>query len=553
MQPTPTKRKRSRVACEPCRDRKRKCNGRSPCNTCSDWGYECHYGYQPIPQPPSLALTATELAAAPEKSGNTPEENERQHDENILRRLEANSGASFVRNIGVKVDAIDAPKMNLFGWNIGSRQLKSNPMATPTLSIFEITSPEEIKNLAKIYFDRVDPCYGLVNRPVFFQSLDKRSQSKLSNDRYDSVFAGVAALGSLFSRKDVTVTEVHLVQSARSKLEVDLQTRPSLDIVAGWILRVIYMRMTALPYPTWLASCTLMHLIEASSLQHEPSTTCFAQNTLNEHLITNNFVGIAQHLNLWISFDLGLPRVSSPSGKSLPPINGANDILSLLPASVSLDPEQATDDKNLESALLQLLDKHHTEPPSTLAQCNLVLCMLRRLNSMTHNFGPAIIDRILALLQQGLRSARILAKAYCPWHHIANVPFHTVTCLLVLDMRASFELLTEAMQTLRLVASIYDTDTIKNACRTAEILIFLYQRRRRDDIKLMDDVLRMHERGTEEMVQQPVWPDPDQLSWVESLVVGIPSLEGIEFEQLYPQGSNLSTEGSDFIPPIQPM
>lgn len=96
MQPTPTKRKRSRVACEPCRDRKRKCNGRIPCNTCSDWGYECHYGYQPIPQPPSLALTATELDAAPEKSDNTPEENERQHDENILRLLEANSGASFL-------------------------------------------------------------------------------------------------------------------------------------------------------------------------------------------------------------------------------------------------------------------------------------------------------------------------------------------------------------------------------------------------------------------------------------------------------------------------
>jgi hypothetical protein len=35
-------------------------------------------------------------------------------------------------------------------------------------------------------------------------------------------------------------------------------------------------------------------------------------------------------------------------------------------------------------------------------------------------------------------------------------------------------------------------------------LILLYQRRRRDDIKLLDDVF-MHERRTEEMVQQPVW------------------------------------------------
>jgi hypothetical protein len=89
----------------------------------------------------------------------------------------------------------------------------------PALSIFEITFPEEIENLAKVYFNKVAPCYGLVNRQIFFQRLEERSQSTLRNDRYDSAFAGIAALGSLFSRNDVTVTEVHLVQSARSKLD----------------------------------------------------------------------------------------------------------------------------------------------------------------------------------------------------------------------------------------------------------------------------------------------------------------------------------------------
>ncbi|KAJ5608400.1 protein RDR1 [Penicillium hordei] len=113
------------------------------------------------------------------------------------------------------------------------------------------------------------------------------------------------------------------------------------------------------------------------------------------------------------------------------------------------------------------------------------------------------------------------------------MPFHTVICLLVLDMRASFERLAEAMHTSRLVASVYAMDTMKNACRTAELLILLYQRRRRDDIKILDDLISMHEERTEATVQQPVWPDPDQLSWVENLVVGIPSLEGIGFEQLF--------------------
>ncbi|OGE54443.1 hypothetical protein PENARI_c006G02902 [Penicillium arizonense] len=117
--------------------------------------------------PAAFSRAERHSVAAPAKSKTTPEENKRQHGENILRCLEPNSGASFARN------------------------------ATPALSIFKIISPEEIKNLAKVYFNKVAPCYGLVNRQVFFQRLEERSQSTLSNDRYDSVFAGVAALGSL--------------------------------------------------------------------------------------------------------------------------------------------------------------------------------------------------------------------------------------------------------------------------------------------------------------------------------------------------------------------
>lgn len=46
-QPTTTAfghlRQRSRQACIPCRQRKRKCDGRLPCSTCTGYGYECRY------------------------------------------------------------------------------------------------------------------------------------------------------------------------------------------------------------------------------------------------------------------------------------------------------------------------------------------------------------------------------------------------------------------------------------------------------------------------------------------------------------------------------
>ncbi|KAL4784392.1 putative C6 transcription factor [Aspergillus varians] len=571
MQASPTKRKRSKVACDPCRSRKRKCNGLSPCSTCGDWGYECHYSRQSTPVTKPSTTTATTAAAAA-----TPKSNDGQHDKNVQRRLEANSGAAFVRSMGVKMDPTDAPRMNLFGWNIGARQLHSDPGATPALSIFQITSPREIKSLAKVYFQKVDPCYGFIDHQVFFQRLEERSQlqsqSPSVNGKYDSVIAGVAALGCLFSRKDVTLTEVHLVQSARSNLELDFQPRPSFDLVTGWLLRVMYMRMTALPYPTWLASCTLMHLIEASGIHHEASsTTLFTTNTPDDQNIKNSLIGVAQHLNLWISFDLGLSRVSFRHEIPLPesssssarhnnsntnPANYTSEIFGLWPASASLDPDQATDDKSLEASFLHLLDRTHTEPPSILAQCNLVLCMLRRLHPVVI---LATTERILALLQRGLRSARTLAQSCSPWQHVANVPFHTVCSLLVLDTRAAFKLLAEAMRTLRLVASVYSTDTMREACRTAELLIFLHRRRRSDDVNLLDEVLAEgrtdpSDDGGEVAQQQqeheqPYCSELDQFSWLESLVSGMPSLEGLEFEQFFPQDGEAFGEEveSDFV------
>jgi hypothetical protein len=36
-------RQRSRYACVPCRQRKRKCDGKYPCSTCTGYGYDCQY------------------------------------------------------------------------------------------------------------------------------------------------------------------------------------------------------------------------------------------------------------------------------------------------------------------------------------------------------------------------------------------------------------------------------------------------------------------------------------------------------------------------------
>ncbi|RAL15570.1 uncharacterized protein BO97DRAFT_432125 [Aspergillus homomorphus CBS 101889] len=536
------KRKRARVACEPCRQRKRKCNGATPCATCTDWGYTCHYTDQtPRRRHPSHSSPATAKPSSPAAG--------------IARSLEANSAAAFVRKMGLKVDPAKAPKLALFGWNIGARQLPSGMGTISARPIVDLISLADMKRLAGVYFDKIDPCYGFIDRRIFDDHLETRWQSPLSSiSMYDSILAGVAALGSLFSQRSMSITELHLVESARSILDGhDGSGPPFLELVTGWALRVVYMRMTAAPHATWIASSTLMHLIEASGLHLESSisydTVPLRPATQHDPEISRRLVGVAHHLNIWTSFDLGLSRVSFRTGLPLPPASKPGDytpeVLSLLPASACLDPEISQTDSDLEPTLTKVLHGTHTQPPSVMAQTNLVLCILRRLRILNLSITPQITDQVLALFGKALSCARTMVTDCCPWHQVANVPMQILYVLLEMDTRASLAMLPEAMQTVTLVASTYDTATMREAYSTARLLVSLYQQRRSEDTRVLAEVLNLApggQVGEASAVTEPFSPRVEELSWLEGLVAEMPSLQGIELEP-WLQGEVLAGEG----------
>ncbi|PYI20563.1 hypothetical protein BO99DRAFT_330413 [Aspergillus violaceofuscus CBS 115571] len=527
------KRKRARVACEPCRQRKRKCNGTTPCATCTDWGYNCHYTDQ-TPRKPAAAGVGADSLRSPDEAVT-----QSSHHQGIARSLEANSAAAFVRKMGLKVDPAQAPKLALFGWNIGARQLPSGTGEISARPIVDVISVADMKQLAEVYFTKIDPCYGFIDRRVFDDRLDTRWQTPLSSSSiYDSVLAGVAALGSLFSQRSMTITELHLVESARSILDGhDGSGPPSLDLVTGWALRVVYMRMTAAPHATWIASSTLMHLIEAAGLHLEPSATT-PHDTPHDREISRRLVGVAHHLNIWTSFDLGLSRVSFRTGLPLPasPTNPGDytpEVLDLLPASACLDPENSQTDGDLEPTLTRVLQGTHTQPPSVMAQTNLVLCILRRLRILNLSITPQVTDQVLVLFGRALSYARAMVTDGSPWHQVANVPMQILYVLLEMDTRASLAMLPAAMQTVTLVATTYDTATMREAYSTARLLVSLYQQRRSEDTRVLAQVLNLAPGGGAQAGDtgtEPLSPRVDELFWLEGLVAEMPSLQGLELE-----------------------
>ncbi|KAJ5973637.1 hypothetical protein N7481_010847 [Penicillium waksmanii] len=528
------KRKRARLACKPCRERKRKCDGGNPCTTCTEWGYQCHYEARrrkshnvdhlspdPSASPPTHNPPG-DISTEPDPSG-------------LVRRLEANSGAAFVRKLGLKIDSAKAPKLNLFGWNIGARQLSAQPLASSVFPIVEITSLDHIQALALTYFQKIDPCYGFLDQQLFFERLNQRWQSPLLPDIFDSVIAGVGALGCLFSQRNATITEVHLIRTARSTLDMHhLLGPPSIDLLNGWALRSIYLRMTDSPHSTWMASSTLMHLLEASGL-HPESHSVLPPSIKIDPDLQRRLVGVAHHLNVWTSFDLGLSRVSfQKDDLPLPPSPKPGDytaeVLGLLPVSLSLDPGRAKDEADLATTLGKLLDGTHTQPPSVMAQCNLVLCILRRIHTQNLDISPGLADRVLKLLEKGLSCARSMVMDCTPWHQVANVPFHIICVLLVIDTRPSLSMLPEAMSTLGLVASPYDTETMREAYSAACLLVLLHQQRRKDDIAILGEALSTQKTAQLEILSQPT-PSAEEFNWLGALVADLPGLQRIDLDQ----------------------
>lgn len=630
-----TPRKRSRAACLSCQSRKRKCSGEQPCSTCAQAGVACVFSDLPRKKrarsgsmyqaslsglderqrlpPPSDGWTHPVPAAKPASSaagsaaspGSYPRVNDSAR--RMSHSLEANSGAAFVRKLGLRIDPARAPRLHLFAWNVGERRLSPEVSVYLAVSgtgpITTMISEDEMRRLAGIYFEKVHPCYAFLDRKTVLAHIAQRwSASSISAEPaeqpYDVVLLGVAAFGHLFSRREMLPVERRIVDAARSLLEKSIlgADTPTIDTVTGWVLRAAYLRMTASPHAAWMASCTLMHLIEAAGLHLEtqdPEATGLIQAATSESQLPNGtnttpqppndtnlrrrLFGMARHLNTWISFDLGRSRVVLHGASShfpQPPATNA-DLYHLLPLSESLDPTGPTpqDLPDLETALTAVLDLIYTEPSLILVQCNLMLCIYRRVRALNaHAPLPGrALDRVLTLAGRGLRAARAMVAATCAWHQVANVPFQVVCTLLAIDNRAALALLPDAMTTLREVLAAYDTGVMREAYSTAYLLIALHQRRKEDDTRALGEVLRANaaaavppvsvpgtdvqqvkedERGTgdeagvqvtaqmpmqtqtQARAQDVLGPVSDaELSWLGDLMIDMPSLQNFDLDQ----------------------
>jgi hypothetical protein len=100
-----------------------------------------------------------------------------------------------------------------------------------------------------------------------------------------------------------------------------------------------------------------------------------------------------------------------------------------------------------------------------------------------------------------------------------------------MDTRSSLAMLPEAMQTLGLVASTYDTETMREAYSAACLLVFLHQQRRKDDIAIFGQALNVHqqERQFENLPQ--LNRSSEEYSWLGALVADLHGLQRVDLDE----------------------
>ncbi|KAF2448347.1 hypothetical protein P171DRAFT_352563 [Karstenula rhodostoma CBS 690.94] len=487
-------RQRSRIACEPCRERKRKCDGDQPvCELCRNFGYGCSYRSHPRKRRRKDGST---LPSQPDSS--SPQENTLAPTP-FAQSLESNSGSAFVRTFAITVDPSNAPPSQMLGWNVflGQRQVSTT---MPLRSVTDILTQTELQDLVATYFRKIDPCYGFIDRELVDQTVQQLWVTGNSLAISEAVICGIAALGCAFSNLQGPETEASLFVLA--KLLLDLAAEDiTYDTATAWVLRTIYLRLTGRPEETWMASCIALHLIDAAGLHCEIGTdTPFRRAGRPSTPDTNRrILGVARHLNVWLSFDLGRTRVTLQNMSTVPASPRPNDytteLLGLLSYTENLDPTKSISGPELVKAISEVLDRIHTKPPSILAQCNLTLCLFRRLYTLRWHVQDDILDKIVQLIEQAIHGVHTLLEAESPWHHMANVPFQSVCTLLAIDTTKSFSLLGPTMACLAIVSETHQTKATQDAYITARALISMHQKRREANVVRQSEMLKLYPIG----------------------------------------------------------
>jgi hypothetical protein len=510
------KRQRAKQACEPCRLRKRRCDSAMPCNMCVSFQYRCYYEKHPRKRSKIVQANAEhDLSNNPDayiRHEIAPEDRPGLEDSSTLRYMEANSGIAFTRLLGQRLDPGKGPALFTFGWNLGGRSAGTGSAggADAAMDIGGLLNQDQMIALARLYFDNVHPLYGFMDKEYVLEQINVRWAQPSECRLPDHFFANMAGAGALFSDGSLEAVIPAIIDGAKKDLEnSSVMQLPTLVDAQSWLMRCLYLRATEHPHAVHMASCILMHLVEALGLHQESRATPNVPDGDPNHASSvetrRRTFWIARMLNSWVSFEYGRTRVNLRGiNTQLPtPQEGdyTTEYIHLYSLSCCLDPER--DDSKWEDFLRQLEAYKTHHDGIELSRANLAMSGYRRLRLSNPTLSVETTARIIKLGLSGLEAAKRMAAKHMPWWHVANVPFQVVCVFLAMDVRESLLHVGAAIRVLEEVVERFRTAAMKEALKTARFLVRLSKKKKDEDSEVLGlSLKRDGEKGDAETATQ---------------------------------------------------
>ncbi|KAI7023691.1 hypothetical protein KC355_g1632 [Hortaea werneckii] len=515
-------RQRSKAACAPCRQRKRKCDGHFPCHTCVRYEYQCEYPAtkrpsfinndagavqsQPNQQPPPVQSqeppassnrgppTITQLQKHPLTAPGA-----RFHHRSILdpvktRFVRANSAIAFPRILGMDMESESIPRLHSFAWHTG---IRAEPLDDAVVLTSLLTWPE-LQQYAKPYFTIVRPEFGLLEEPEFMEQAAARFSNPSGSHDVDAVILGVAAIGSFFSMNPHP-KETEFVFGARDVLvQRGLSHSPSSNSVAAWILRTIYLRLCSRPHGSWICSSITMHQAEASGLHKEMQTIAVvypAAPTGDNKLAKTRrrLFWIARALNIILSFEYGRSRVTFDvvTTKKFAPESDSNahqfvELADLLPNDF-VDREREPDPPAALSSALTKIEEMQTDSSfMTMLKADLAFAIYRRLWLMSLTDAKDRADTVINVGKAALEAVSKLLETRTPWWNTVHMTFQFLCVCLAINTPRSLAHIQEVLSLLHRVAQTYNTHMVQEAYNQALALVRMSQARKQKELEALN-------------------------------------------------------------------
>lgn len=537
MSTTIAKRKRTKKACIPCHQRKRKCDTRYPCGMCTTYGYNCRYsddnttgtigGGVPTP-PPAKRVSLDNGSRLTGRAVTDCSLSNRSHmardrragdglsiksptvvagafpgifDEQKFRYSGASAAMAFPHVLGVALGSDSPPKMRSFAYNFGIRPEEAS---NAHCFLGSLISEEDLSFFSGTFFSVLGPIGDVMDPRIYARRCREYYHGSGSNAvAFAAVAAGIAALGSFLS-PNRHPRESDLVQYAKAILDDPASMRlHGIDHIAAWGMRVLYLRATTRPSNAWIASCTQMHLCEALGLHEEENIKKIASITGAavvghdaDRLRRIFWFSWAGHNMLSYEYDRSPVVFRAVTCQPIISIPGSVadqfvQLIQIIPSPNSpfqLESQPPTLSEELFKRLKALDELQVTHPFLVVTKADIAFCFYRRLYQLKIRIPDDIIKLVIDSSNGAVEAAEQQAsRGRLLWNVIGSV-FQYTCILLAIDTPAASAHIGAAFKSLENLVKTADTALTREALSMARHLLSLNMAKKRKELAQLETV-----------------------------------------------------------------